>query len=292
LARRFDVVHVFRLGSLPLAEPWLSRSETEVWLDLDDLESRSARHLAGLLLAQGDVERAELEESRAVTLATAERSALTRCRRVFVASPHDIAALQGLGPAEVDVLPNVVGLPDALPPAAGPPWRILFVGTLGYEPNVEGLLWFATSVWPELRRAASDKTVIDIVGAGWLPGVQRLRRIDGIHVHGASPDVRPWYAGAHVAIVPIHAGGGTRIKALEAFAYGRPVVGTSFGLGGLDVEPDIHALIADEPGEFAAACHRLMSERSLGERITRNAHALVEARFTPETLAGIVARFR
>jgi polysaccharide biosynthesis protein PslH len=290
LSLPFDVVHVFRLGTLPFAEPWLDRPGVVVWLDLDDIESRSARHLSAFFRARGEMNRAATEAARAETAAHAELAAMTRCRRVFVASPDDVPVLQGTGGAEVLALPNIVRLPDMPPLPSDRPRRLLFVGTLGYEPNVDGLRWFTAEVWPHLREATGRDLVLDIVGTGWLPGVAVIGRQDGVRVHGAVPEIAPWYARAHVAVVPILTGGGTRIKALEAFAYGRPVVGTAFGLGGLGIENGLHALIADEPDAFAAACLRLFDDPSPTATLVRNARDLVEQRHSPAALDRVVAR--
>lgn len=289
LAGPFDVVHVFRLAAVPLAVPWLKRATTCRWLDLDDLESRVAKANADALMRAGSVRRSAQEAARAQTLLAAEQSAANTFDRLFVASEVDVPVAKNLGPARVSALPNIVELPEITPFAAEPPFRFLFVGTLGYEPNVEGLRWFVSEVWPEIRAHVGRETVLDVIGGGSHPGLRSIREVEGVLLHGHVPAVGPWYARSHVALVPILTGGGTRIKALEAFAHGRPVVGTAAGLAGIGVSDGVHALIAVEPVEFAAACIRLVEQPGLGRDLAERAREFVETEHASKALAAAVS---
>jgi len=90
---------------------------------------------------------------------------------------------------------------------------------------------------------------LDVVGRP----PQRPVAGDGVRYVGVVPSVAPWYEGAHAAVVPVHAGSGTRLKIVEALAYGRPVVSTGLGAEGLPVEAGTHYLRGDDAGAFAAA---------------------------------------
>jgi len=129
-------------------------------------------------------------------------------------------------------------------PAEGEPLRLLFVGTQSYEPNRQGLAWFAHEVMPLLRERVP--LAVDVVGPGQrgaaLPGVNHLGRVE---------DLTPCYGRAHAAVVPLLAGGGSRLKVLEALAHGVPVVSTSVGVEGFDLADGEHALIADDPQGLA-----------------------------------------
>src|SRR5262249_41632801 len=105
-----------------------------------------------------------------------------------------------------------------------------------------------------------------------------------IVVTGLVPDVAPYYRDADVAIVPVRAGGGTRIKVLEAFSYGCPVVATSIGAEGIEVRDRVGLLLADAPGDFAAACAELMREPELRRRLSRRATTFVRARHSPRAI--------
>jgi glycosyltransferase involved in cell wall biosynthesis len=121
--------------------------------------------------------------------------------------------------------------------------------------------------------------------------VRQLASLPGVEVIGEAPDVSPWYRDAHMAIVPVRAGGGTRIKVLEAFAHMRPVVTTTVGIEGIAAEPDRHVLVGDDAETLAAACLRLMRDPALAERLASDAFALFSRDYSSESLARIVATF-
>jgi glycosyltransferase involved in cell wall biosynthesis len=120
-----------------------------------------------------------------------------------------------------------------------------------------------------------------------------------VHVTGRVDAVRPWLATANVAVVPLHAGGGTRLKILEAFAAGTPVVSTTLGAEGLAVRHGEQLLLADTPTEFAAAVTRVLSNDALAARLAASGAALARAnydwsRITPQLVAAhnlALARF-
>ena len=92
-----------------------------------------------------------------------------------------------------------------------------------------------------------------IAGGNPLPEAMNLGRLGGVEVIANPPDVIPLYKSAAIAVVPLRAGGGTRIKILEAFAFRKPVVSTSLGAEGLEARPNEHLLIADTAEDFANA---------------------------------------
>jgi glycosyltransferase involved in cell wall biosynthesis len=127
-----------------------------------------------------------------------------------------------------------------------------------YPPNADALRWFLDEVWPLLGADRSEMTVNvagprppeDIVAAG--------ERDPRVRVHGYVEDVEPLYQQAAVFIVPLLSGSGVRVKILEAMARGVPVVSTTIGADGLDLDDGVHLLIADTPAAFAAAVTYLL----------------------------------
>jgi glycosyltransferase involved in cell wall biosynthesis len=97
--------------------------------------------------------------------------------------------------------------------------------------------------------------------------------------------VAPYYDRADVVVVPLRAGGGTRIKVLEAFAHRVPVVATPMGAEGLEVSPGRHLLVGDGPDALAAACLRLLRDPALGRQLAADAHALVKRRYALPVVA-------
>jgi glycosyltransferase involved in cell wall biosynthesis len=262
-------------------------------LDLDEVESVSRRGIAALLRHNGDVAGA-LREERAVEQARArENEVLNRFDRIFVASEVDREALHGRGRAEIVVLPNSLPLPAITPPPppSGGPFTLLFVGTLGYPPNADAARFAAEEILPRLQTESERPVALRIVGVGAGAAVRHLATLPGVEVIGEAPEVSPWYRDAHVAIAPLRAGGGTRIKVLEAFAHMRPVVTKTLGIEGIAAESERHVLVADDAETLAIACLRLMDDPALAERLASDAFALFSRAYSSESLARIVATF-
>ena len=124
-----------------------------------------------------------------------------------------------------------------------------------------------------------------IVGRDPSERIRRLGRQPGILVTGRVPSVAPFYRAADVAIAPLWAGGGTRIKLLEAACYGVPMVATTFGASGLEFRPGRDILLADTEGQFANACRILLTEPAHAQHIASNAQLRVRRYHDPERWA-------
>jgi glycosyltransferase involved in cell wall biosynthesis len=156
--------------------------------------------------------------------------------------------------------------------AAAPP-RILFIGTLSWAPNVAAVQFLAHSVLPAVRREI-PKAELTVVGHNPGPAVRALGDLDGVTVAGSVPDVVPYLRDARLLAVPLEAGGGTRLKIIEAFAAGLPVVSTPIGCEGLAVVHDRELLIAPSGPEFATAVARLIRDPLEGTRLATAARQL------------------
>jgi len=285
----FREVHVFRLYMAPFAEPYLEGG-AEVGptcrLDLDDDESRTRRSLAALHDAAGDEASAAIERSEADKYALLERQYLGRFDRVYVCSEEDRRTLARRERCRhVAVVPNAVRIPVSTtgrPRAA--PFTFLFVGTLGYYPNEDAALFFCSEVLPRLRAAARTPFRVLIVGTNPSPRVRALARHREVTVTGTVPDLADFYAAAGAVVVPLRAGGGTRIKVLEAFSYRRPVVSTSIGAEGIDARHGTQLLIGDTPRAFAEQCARLIRSPRLGRELATRAFRFVSTHHTPDRI--------
>jgi polysaccharide biosynthesis protein PslH len=189
----------------------------------------------------------------------------------------------------VDVIPNGVDtrLLPVLPCTNTAP-TLLFVGTMGYEPNEDAVLYFCRDILPIIRRTV-PAVQLWIVGRDPSPAVSALAS-DTVHVSGRVDDVVPYYQRSAVAIVPLRAGGGTRLKILEAMALGRPVVTTSIGCEGLDVRDNDHVLIADTAESFAARTVQLVNSPELCQSIAARARELVVNHYDWDAIAGQMLR--
>ena len=275
---------------------WFSTARSYEWLgrpdlgptivDLDNLEDVKARMRATLMADQprstgaGSSVRNRLARYQVQLNGSDwrrfQRSVAAQVERVVIASDLD-AARSGL--SNVSVIPNTYPRPlrpVGSPGASGPP-VLLFQGNLGYPPNIDAAQWLATSIAP-LVRAAVPEVEVRLVGR---PGanVIQLHRPGVLTVVGEVPSMEEELARASVAVVPVRYGSGTRVKILESFAHRVPVVSTTLGAEGLDVEDGVHLLLADEPEEFAAATVRLLGDVGLRTRLTEAAEALYVDRY-------------
>jgi sugar transferase (PEP-CTERM/EpsH1 system associated) len=156
--------------------------------------------------------------------------------------------------------------------------RILFVGSMDYHANIGGVVDFAREVWPGLH-SARPELVLTIVGRDPATEVRQLRSIAGIEVTGTVADVRPYYREAVAAIVPLKVGGGSRLKILEAMAAGVPVVSTTLGAEGLNVQNGENILIANTDQELAETIIRVVESDAQQEQLRSGGRALVAARY-------------
>jgi glycosyltransferase involved in cell wall biosynthesis len=152
--------------------------------------------------------------------------------------------------------------------------RLLLSGTLDYPPNVDGALWFCDAVLPAVRAIVPDLEV-DIVGRNPVHEVLELGGRDGITVHADVPSIVPFLQQASAAIVPLRIGSGTRLKALEAMAANRPLIGTSIGLAGLGLVDGETAWIADDPVGFADRVVLALTDHERADAVAARALAAV-----------------
>lgn len=219
-----------------------------------------------------------------------EQRAIDACDAVALISEAEIRVL-GARSEKVAAVGNGVDT-DYFKPAETPaaaPASIVFTGTMDYRPNAEAVGWFASAVWPALRRRWPDLS-FQIVGRRPTAAVRRLSEIPGIHVLGEVPDVRPYLAAARAAVCPLRIAHGIQNKILEAMAMGRPVVGTPVALEGLDVTVGHDVLQAETPEQFEQQITRLLEDAALGERLGASARRSIESRYTwPAQMEPLVA---
>jgi glycosyltransferase involved in cell wall biosynthesis len=287
-----EVIHAFRLYNAALALTLAARLPgAHLQLDLDDIESVTRARLASLYRSLGRIDEADAEEEDARRFAAAERDLIPRFERVYVCSALDAARLRDLIPdlPEVSVVPNAVRVPPA-PPARRTtrPFTLLFVGTLGYEPNLDAIRWFGWRILPRICARADRPVIFRIVGRLPLADVSDLARLEAVRFAGEVPDVTPEYGDADVVVVPLRAGGGTRIKVLEAFAHHRPVVSTSLGVEGIEADPGRDLLVADDAETFSDACLRLITDPSLGAGLAASAAGIVRDRYSQDAVDRLI----
>ena len=233
------------------------------------------------------------EWNRWHTMRTVERRAGAAATAVLVVSEHDRLVF-GRVSRRVVLSPN--GVDDdffAAPQAErrGPP-RVLFFGRLDYEPNELGFGRFLREGWPELRRRHPD-AALRLVGGGASPELKAAAAAaPGVEVVGFVPALVTELAAADVLVVPLWAGGGTRLKVLEGMAAAVPIVGTSLGVEEIGFEDGVHGLIRDTPEALAVGAAELLDDRPRARRLAAAARELAEGFRWSTTLRPAEALYR
>lgn len=285
--QNFDVVHCFRLNTGRILH-LLRRQRVSFGrsvLDFDAYESqmafRSTRAVAKILGKQ-------LAAARwldGIKWRALERLLIPRFDDVYVCSELDEAKLRRRFPRNRwHVVPNVVADPGASIANTKHRFTFLFVGLLSYPPNIDAIVFFCVAVLPIIRKHSPSPFQILIVGRNPDRGLARLRDIPEVQIIANPSCLAPYYSRADVVIVPLRAGGGTRIKIIEAWSYAVPVVSTTIGAEGLDATHELNILLADDAVAFADQCRRIWVDESVRNRIGAAGRKIWKTKYSPAAL--------
>ena len=275
--RRFDLIWAMGLDALhSIRRAGLQSTVTIVDADLESLKlHRQLEH--GSITGPARRIVANVDRRRWTRL---EQEAAATTSGFSVCSDHERRLLGGrafVTPNSYPLVSRAGGSTIRATTGADQATVLLFVGSLGYGANLDGLRWFLAEVFPRLRHRVPG-TRLRIVGSGgddtgWLAEHR------GVELLGAVDDIGAELAAAAALVVPILWGAGTRIKILEAFAHRVPVVSTTVGAEGLDVETERELLIADDAEDFAAACQRVAADGRLAQELIDQAHRTLAAKY-------------
>jgi glycosyltransferase involved in cell wall biosynthesis len=280
-----DAVHVARSYLAPLAaafqNPDAGSAPFSV-LDVDEDEVQTRQRLAKLYSTYGDATAAAMETSEAEKYSDWEELYLATYDCVLLSSGDEAENMSERWPdLWFEVVPNAMAgrVPRQRRKRMPGLSRLLFVGNLSYPPNEDAVLFMVEAVLPRLQKISGRRAVLDIVGGGAGPVLRRLRARHDVVFHGYVKDLESIYRRADASVIPIRAGGGTRLKILEAFQYGTPVVSTSVGAEGLDVVNGRHLLIADKAADFASQCAMILRNRRLTDHLRSQGGSLLRNRY-------------
>lgn len=181
-----------------------------------------------------------------------------------------------LASEKITVIPIAVDT-DQLSPIVRSPCSVnlLTLGTLHYPPNADGIRWFARDIFPLIRQAKPE-AALTIIGKNPPADFHQLAARSGgaVRVTGYVPDLVPYMEQCTLMVIPVRAGGGMRVRILEAFARAIPVVTTTVGLEGIDAVPGRDVLVEDAPAGFAKAVLRLLDDPGLQAQLAANGRKL------------------
>lgn len=208
-------------------------------------------------------------------------------KRVIAVSNEDAQTMRSdYGVRCSHAVPTGVDLHYFTPPGDVKRTRnLVFVGSMDWAPNVDGMQWFVREVLPRIRMHRPD-CALTIAGRRPHPAIRKLAaECPGIRVTGTVADVRPFLWEAAVSIVPLRIAGGTRLKIFEAMAAQVPVVSTTIGAEGLDVRNGETIRIADSAGAFADHCIELLADPAARANIASAALEMVATRYSWEAVS-------
>ncbi len=236
------------------------------------LETKSVKRYEGMIVSDFQA-----------TLAVTEPDRLALMEAV-----HSYGSRGNDGAAPISVIPIAVDTHQIQPVPREPnSLNILTMGTLYYPPNADGIRWFAQDVFP-LSRHTIPKATLTFVGMN--PPRDFVRLADnpesGVRVTGFVEELDPYFAESTLMVIPVRAGGGMRVRILEAFARAMPVVTTTVGLEGIQAQPGTDVLVADSPADFAQSVIGLLQDKLLQDELSANGRRLVEQRYDWQVVLG------
>jgi glycosyltransferase involved in cell wall biosynthesis len=244
-------------------------------VDVDDLMSVMSRQI---LTASGWKVRTPLDTLDVARERYYERSLPSRFAHVVVAKPEDRSFFRAQDRDRTSVVENGTAIVDAPMPEPAVADTLIFVGTLGYEPNIDAIRWFAGEILPLIWAARPDVRLI-VAGFGSGEAVRDVLADPRCTLYESPPSLAPLYGRASVVVTPVRRGGGTRIKILEALAYGRATVSTRFAAEGLGLRDGEDLEVADTPDAMAARCLALLEDRERRLALAATGRAHVARRF-------------
>lgn len=286
LAKQPRFLFAHRLQSFSPLLPAMNQLRTPIFFDMDDIEHLA---LARRLKTQPQWRGERLRMLQIPALMQRERLALKSSANTFVCSEDDANLLRKLSPrATITTIPNTVQAPAAPPPLPETP-ALGFIGSFVHPPNVDAAKLLVEKVWP-LVRMKRPATKLIIAGGGASASLGEWQNKEGIQILDFIPEVGDFYAGITALCAPIRYGAGTRVKIIEAAAWGRATVSTPLGAEGLSFENAREILIETELSAIAESCVRILGDASLASTLGSAARLRFEADYERDRIVNLIAQ--
>ena len=286
-----DVVYVDHLGMAQyLPDVEIERPSCRIVLDQHNVESDFFKQFAD---KQKGVKRlvAQAEVRASVKF---EKAALEAAHAVVAISTEDATHFDTLAGIHAYVVPMVLPFERKERPRPATP-NLCYVGNLRWHPNVAGLDWFCRDVWPKIRARVPDAT-FEIAGVGLKtdasgkPRVPDAWKVPGVTTVGFLEELEPLYQRSLAMLAPVFGGSGVRVKMLEGFRAGMPVVTTPDGAFGLPLSDGNEALVAADPDGFADRVEKLVKDESLRQRIREGGYTYLETYHSLRVAQGVMRK--
>ena len=278
----FDLVVLMQAHVGRYAAPFLEAG-IPVILDEQNVEGHIASEVARIAPTWMGRTRARLDVRK---WRSYERGLVRRVQRTVAVSEADAMAFRKLVPsASVVVRPSGADIRSLqfVDHSANRGDVLVMTGTLGYLPNLDAANWMIERILPRVRRLRSSARLV-LIGAGAPESLRKLGG-DAVDVVGRVPDMRPYLDGADLFVAPLRAGGGTRLKLLEAFAVGLPTVATTLASAGIAVRHGVDVATADDEEGFADEIVRLLVDVAARRAMAESARRLVQERYDWRAIA-------
>lgn len=269
----YDLIFVNKLFPVPYALRLPSQWHDRVVVDFDDVLSDLFRSSYKDFIKS---------RKNSLFLKMNEEMALKKFKKIFVCAEDALTKIKPEYHKKVGIVPNVftVSRNHMFEPAADKN-RLLFVGSLDYEPNAEGLEWFLKNVWPGVK-TQFPYLKLSIVGKAPKPEIvlARFKNYADISMELNVPDVKPYYKESFASVVPLLNGSGTRLKILESYAYGRPVLTTQKGMEGLDFTDTKDIYVFENKETFCAGYCELLNDGHY-RKVCSEGFSVLENKYSP-----------
>jgi len=283
----FDIVHADQLTMTQFALDALEMGEKRPYTIFDahnatwTISARMAENMPWFLRPVVKLETARIQKYEAMLVEQLDHTMV-----VIAPDREALLAAAGNGRAarlapKISVIPIAVDT-NVLQPVKRSPasLNILTLGSLNYPPNADGIRWFVRDVFPLIRQEVPDVTLTVI---GKNPPADFVRWAEQepavFDVTGYVEDLTPYMEKAALMVVPVRAGGGMRVRLLEAFSRAMPTVTTTIGLEGIEAESGREVLVADSPEEFARAVLHLLRNPALQDHLAEHGRILAQKKY-------------
>ena len=269
---KFDIVQIELLYMSPYLETVRKYSDAKVVLRAHNIEHLIWKRVA---IEENNITKKRYLRHLANTLEDYEKKVLNKFDGIIPITKKD--GIFFADQTSVLVEPISFGVDfDKIPYLENttPEHALFHIGSMNWTPNIEGVKWFLTEVWPEVT-VSMPKLKLYLAGRE-MPEWLKEMEIENVEIIGEVPDAYKFMASKTISIAPLFSGSGIRIKIIESMAMGKAVIATSIGAEGINYTNGENILIADTKKDFAKAVKKLYSNKTLTETIGKNARELVK----------------